>query len=240
MAVPPMWVTDAVGTHMHDQPCLARRSHRSTSSKYMKYPGSKPADVLEGRSTHEQARAGQPSGFPLSDVLAISPIGRGPRVPRPDGRQHSVPDAGAQRRQRPSTGIEPAVGLADHRPEGPRQNVSIGGVEQEVDALRSKEQVGVADEQVRRLGICGAEIGSGAVPEIASGAQQPHAVTLSRSFRCAVGGAVVCEDDLVRHAARIGEGVEQVIKKLTRRVGDSDDAHSWSHDRSPATFSNAR
>ena len=69
--------------------------------------------------------------------------------------------------------------------------MSLGGVEQEVDALRGKEQIGLQMSRYGALRIGGAEIGRGAVPEVAAGAQQPHVGAPRRSFGGAVSGPVV-------------------------------------------------
>ena len=141
----PRGATTADGTYTFCQPARPSRSHRSTSSKYMKYAGSKPPTASNAaRRSSMQDPDSQPAG-PL-DRRPAAPAG----TPRSTGSTATTSRHSACPMPRPSEGscagrrVERAVRGQDRRPERAGPRPAPRGVQQLSSAPGSQRRSGLA------------------------------------------------------------------------------------------------
>src|SRR5699024_10811030 len=138
-----------------------------------------------GLPAHEQAGAGEPPRGAFGPHVRVVAVGARPRVARPDLAEEGVPYAAAQGGHRAGARVDGTVLLDDPRADRRGVRPPAGTGDQLADRPFAEHDVRVAEHEelrvdlpgvTQRLQVAHADVHARAVPQVAAGGQEVHAV----------------------------------------------------------------
>ena len=128
--------------------------------------------------------------------------------------------------QGPPGGVDGAVGVEQERPQAPGGRVGQARVDEDVEAARLPDEVGVGHHDPVLLKVGCRQVGTGPVAEVVSVADDAGPVALGGGGDDVVLGPVVRDDDDEPARRGRGQGGQEAIELLAGIEGHGDDSHA--------------
>ena len=181
-----------------------------------------------GGRRQQQAGPREPAHRPDAAGAALlgGVVGRGEGIGRPDLAQDGVACALDQGWQGAPGGVDGAIGVEQERPQAAGLGIRQTRVDEDVEAARFPDKVGVGHHDPVLLKVGGRQVGAGPVAEVGPVADDAGPVALGGGGDDVVFGPVVRDDDGEPARRGRGQGGQKTIELLTGIEGHCDDSHA--------------